>query len=335
MIIGLTCLFLGAAFAGARAAKRVDPPWIHVFFIIFIFIYLTSCQSRDSGPIDNLCGQEPCYEGPFDPPWVSAYHAGLRLDFDEDLTHDNRVLETDNFLIFSDASDDWAKIRMGQTAEAALVLIKDLFEVSSEDLGIRDLSSKIRVYSARRNPGRLGPRSFYNGFIMWAYDSYTYATPELIPDITEHECTHVVQFRLGGAFSRVWAWFCEGLAEHVSNGGPYKVIRCWQEVDDWRQAPGHVNPISIQYLEQIPDYDRIDWQRREEYYPIFGVAVRYLTDPGGHGKTPVDIKNLFIDIGHGLDFGAAFRNHIGMSLEYYQDHFYALMQAFLPASCDD
>jgi len=170
---------------------------------------------------------------------------------------------------------------------------------------------------------------------MWAYDSYTYATPELIPDITEHECTHVVQFRLGGAFSRVWAWFCEGLAEHVSNGGPYKVIRCWQEVDDWRQAPGHVNPISIQYLEQIPDYDRIDWQRREEYYPIFGVAVRYLTDPGGHGKTPVDIKNLFIDIGHGLDFGAAFRNHIGMSLEYYQDHFYALMQAFLPASCDD
>jgi hypothetical protein len=305
-----------------------------ILFIFLGFVVLAACGPWESkqNRVRNICGQEPCYEGPFDPPWVS----GLRFSspWDDILTHDNRVLETDNFLIFSDASSDEAKIRMGKTAEAALELIKNLFKVSSEDLGIRDRVSKFRVYSARR-ADKGYPRAFNSGFVMWAYDSYTHTRQELIPDTTEHECTHVVQNKLGGFYSLVWDWFTEGLAEYISDGGSYIVITCWPEVDEWRQDPGHVNPITIQYLEQIPNYAVMDWQRREQYYPIFGLAVRYLVDPKGHGKTLIEVKNMFADIRNGVDFATSFEIHMGMSLEYYKENFYPFMEAFLPDGCDE
>jgi hypothetical protein len=308
---------------------------IKKILIIFLgIVVLATCKPRDSyqNRVDNICGQDPCYEGPFDPPWVSGL--SLSASWDDILTHDNRVLETDNFLVFSDASSDEAKIMLGNTAEAALELIKNLFVVSSEDLGIRDRGSKFKVYSARRED-KSYPRAFTDGFVMWAYDSDTFPYQELIPDATEHECTHVVQYKLGGLFSRTWDWFTEGLAEHISDGGPYIVITCWPEVDEWRQDPGHVNPITIQELGQIPDYAQIGGQRREEYYPLFGLAVRYLVDPNGHAKTMIDVKNMFADIrgNQQKDFATVFEAHMGMSLEYYEENFYSLMEAYLPATC--
>lgn len=306
------------------------------FLFVIILIILFSCSSCDSindNGIDNICGQEPCYEGPFDPPWVDAHMEGIELNLDINLTHDNRVLETDHFLVFSDASSDEAKIQMGETAETALNLIRDLFQIGAPDLGILDLSTKIRAYSKRRDDS-CGSSAYFNGFLAPAYDVSNPSCIELIPFIVKHELTHVVQFRLGGFYTQVWAWFTEGLAETVS-GGVYPPIICWQEVDEWRQDPGHVNPITIQYLEQIPDYNTIGWLRREQYYPVFGVAVRYLVDPKGQGRTLIDVRNMFSDIGNGVDFATAFETHMGMSLEYYEENFYNLIQAFLPAECEE
>lgn len=302
---------------------------------MLILLLLFSCNSGDSGSntVDNICGQEPCYEGPFDPPWKDAHLEGIELNFDINLTHDNRVLETDHFLVFSDASSDEAKIHMGETAETALNLIRDLFQINAPDLGILDLSTKIRVYSQRRDSS-CGSSAYFSGFLAPAYDGSNPSCIEFIPFIVKHELTHVVQFRLGGLYTEVWAWFTEGLAETVS-GGVYPPVTCWQEVDEWRQDPDHVNPVSIQTLDQIPDYDTIDWLRREQYYPIFGLAVRYLVDPKGLGKTLIDVKNMFRDIGRGMSFPQAFETHMGMSLAYYEEHFYALMEAYLPAQCDE
>ena len=305
-----------------------------ILVFLFLLLVLVHCHDRfRDTEYDNICGQEPCYEGPFDPPWVDAHLAGLELNFDIALTHDNRVLETDNFLVFSDASEDWAKIRTGETAEDAWVMISGHFQIDPEDLGIRDIHSKIRVYSKRQDD-TCGSNAYYNGFTVPATDGPVPSfCIELIPTILKHEFTHVTQFRLGGLYDRVWDWFTEGVAEHVS-GGVYQAILCWPELDAWRQDPGHVNPITIQYLEQIPDYDTIDWLCREQYYPVFAVAVRYLVDPKGHGKTYVDVKNMFRDIGNGMTFTQAFEIHMGLPVSTYEEHFYEWMEAYLPVTCD-
>ena len=308
---------------------------IFYIFILLILLLLTYCGTGDSGTdtIDNICGQEPCYEGPFQLPWISAYHYGLVYVSPDDTewTHDNRVLESQNFLVFSDESSDQAKIRMKNTAEAGMVMIQDYFDINSQDLGIVDLESKIQIYSACW-PGKGNPRAGRNGFVVHAYDSSVYLnseyTQEHQTDTVEHECTHVVQFKLGGLYIRVWAWFTEGVAETVS-GGVYTPISCWPEVVEWRQDTNHVNPVSIEQLAQIPQNV---WG---EHYPLFGLAFRYLLDPNGHNRTVEDLKAMFVDIRAGMNFEQAFEIHMGMSLDYYEEYFWALMQAYLPAVCDE
>ena len=307
--------------------------------ILLILLLLTYCGTGDSrtDTIDNICGQEPCYEGPFEAPWISAYDTGLEFwaPTGVRLNNDNKVLETENLLIYSDASEDWAKIEMGRTGESALALIMGLFQVTPQEIGIVDLYSKIEVYSMRRL-NSIGTRADINGYINWAYDTYNTAIEESwILETAEHECTHTVQFRLGGTYSVVWCWFTEGLAEAVSDGGVFPPIRCWQEVVVFQNQVGSVNPITIRFIEDIPDYETIPAQRSAEYYPMFGLAVRYLVDPEGLGKTYIDVKAMFVDIRAGMNFAEAFEIHMGMSLEYYEEHFYALMQAYLPAECGD
>ena len=85
--------------------------------LLLVLALLVGCASGDgdSSTPDNICGQTPCYEGPFEAPWISAHDYGLEF-WDPAgglLKNDNRVLETENLLIYSDASDDWAKIEMG------------------------------------------------------------------------------------------------------------------------------------------------------------------------------------------------------------------------------
>jgi len=300
-----------------------------------VMLVFSSCGNDrhwDTDAPDNICGQEPCYEGPYEAPWVSAYHVGLEYLSPDDTswTHDNRVLTSQNFLILSDASSDQAKIRMKNTAEAALIMIKEWFRIDSLDLGIVDLESKIQIYSACwENKG--GPRAGRRGFVVYAYDSQIYLNSEWTQvhqtDTVEHECTHVVQFKLGGLFSRVWAWFTEGLAETVS-GGVLTPISCWPEVVEWRQDPDHVNPISIQRLEQIPENV---WG---QHYPLFALAFRYLLDPRGQNRTIEDLKAMFADIGHGMGFEEAFELHMGLTLAHYESNFWAWMQAYLPPTCD-
>jgi hypothetical protein len=311
------------------------------FFILLLVLALclVGCGSGESGSDinDNICGQEPCYEGPFEAPWLSAFDYGLEFWAANGvrLNNDNKVLETDNLLIYSDASEDWAKIEMGQTGESALALIMGLFQVTLEEIGIVDLYSRIEVYSMRRI-NSIGNRADYNGFTCWSHDTYNTAVdPSWVLETAEHECTHTVQFRLGGTYSVVWCWFTEGVAEAVSgDGGVFPPIRCWEEVVEFRNQPGSVNPITIRYLEDIPDYETIPGQRSSEYYPMFGLAVSYLLSPEGHGKTYIDVKYLFRDIAAGMDFPSAFHKHMGISQDYFRDHFYELMEQFLPASCD-
>lgn len=310
-----------------------------IFIIILLILFLISCSTGDGEPgvTDNICGQEPCYEGPFDEPWISAYDCGLEFWAATGvmLNNDNKVLETDHLLIYSDASEDWAKIEMGRMGEEVLAMIMGLFRVTPEEIGITDLYSKIEVYALRRI-NSFGTVADINGYIGYAPDTYNSAIdPAWIRETAEHECTHTVQFRLGGTYSVVWCWFTEGLAEAVSDGGPFPPIRCWPEVEAFLNQPGSVNPLTIRVIEDIPDYETNPSLMSSQYYPLFGLAVRWLLDPMGQAKSHVDVKHLFRDISAGMGFSEAFQKHMGISRDYYRDHFYELMQAYLPASCGD
>ena len=304
--------------------------------LCLIFLVFSCSTGTVDSECDNICCQTPCYEGPFDPPWLSAYDYGLEFwaATGVKLNNDNKVLETDHLLIYSDASEDWAKIEMGRIGEEVLELITGLFQVTPPEIGINDRYSKIEVYAMRRISS-IGTVADINGYIDYAPDTYnTGIDPGWVREVAEHECTHTVQFRLGGTYSVVWCWFTEGLAEAVSDGGPFPPIRCWPEVEDFQNRSDSVNPIAIRVIEDIPDYETNPSQQAALYYPLFGLAVRYLVDPHGHGKTYLDIKSMFADIGGGMDFLQAFEIHMGMSVSTYETHFYEWMEVFLPKSCE-
>ncbi len=67
----------------------------------------------------------------------------------------------------------------------------------------------------------------------------------------------------------------------------------------------------------------------DDSFAMFELAVRYLIDEGGLGKTAEDAKRVFLDIRAGLSFADAFENRFGMSLAEYEASFDSLMQEYL------
>lgn len=312
----------------------------YAIIYLLILLLLSSCTtgSDDSNTgCENICCQEPCYEGPFEPPWIAGHGYGLEFidQYGNSLTYDNRVLETENVLTFSDASSDQVKIEYARMTEVSFAEIKEIFDIkTSAELGIRDRITRLRIYSNCNKIHRQA--ALESGFVLYSLDSSEWGNrPETDPDfyswyqrMVKHETMHVVQFKLGGVYARVWAWYTEGIAEHIS-GGAFTPISCWPEVVEWRQDPDHANPVSVERLDQIPENT---WG---EHYPLFGLAVRYLLDPAGKGRTIQDLKAMFVDIGEGMDFVEAFELHMGINLDLYEARFWELMQAYLPASCDE
>jgi hypothetical protein len=176
--------------------------------------------------------------------------------------------------------------------------------------------------------------SKFNGFILYSLDSPYWGVraeePDFIPwyrRMVKHETTHVIQYYLCGGSSNVHIWFTEGVAEWASEDLP---VTTWQQVEEWRQNPEHINPIKIHIGADYP----LPLERIIEYYPLFGLAVQYLMDGRGRGKTPLDVKHMFLDIRGGMKFAEAFELHMGLTVDYYEARFWEWMEAYLPATCD-
>jgi hypothetical protein len=307
-----------------------------VFLMLAMALVLSSCDRGGPGIPDNICGQEPCYEGPFEPPWISAHDYGLTFtdQYRRELPCDNRVLETENVLTFSDASSDEVKIEYARMTEESLAEIMAFFNISdTRELGIIDLTTKFRIYSDRYY--NYDQAALPNGFLLMGLDNPVWGDrpvndPEFFPWFrreVKHETTHVVQYCLGGIYSRVHFWFTEGVAEYVS-GGVYLPYTCWPEVEEWRNDHDNVNPISIREKSDHPA------AASGSFYRMYHLAVQYLLNPGGRGRTADDLKAMFADIGSGIQFAGAFELHMGLSLEEYQANFWEWMEAYLPATCD-
>ena len=66
-----------------------------------------------------------------------------------------------------------------------------------------------------------------------------------------------------------------------------------------------------------------------DYYPMFELAVEYLLDEKGLGKTFLDVKNMYKDMLLTGSFAISFQKFMGISLKYYEDNFFDLIEEFL------
>jgi hypothetical protein len=121
--------------------------------------------------------------------------------------------------------------------------------------------------------------------------------------------------------------FVEGIAEHVA-GGSWVPIRTLENLITWRSHPDHSNPIGIKEWADFPE-SVIERSNGYEYYPMFDVAVRYLLDERGHGRTFADVMALFQDLVTSFNFASSFERHMGISVEDYEDEFFELITPYL------
>jgi hypothetical protein len=249
------------------------------------------------------------------------------LGTEHTLQHDNRIYESANFLIFSDASSDEVKKKISRIAEKSLVELKLAFSISSsEELGIVNRESKVIIFANRyQNYSQI---YFPCGLIIYSIDSPQNAFGENYNRLVNHELMHVFQHLLGLGLDGYdyWpeVWFCEGIAEYMA-GGVLGTINNINQVNEWFAEENHINPISIH---KFNDY-RGPYNRRGEYYPMFELTVRYLLDERGQGKTLLDVKNIYEDLKNSIPFDDAFESNMKMSITYYESHFYELISEYL------
>ena len=144
-----------------------------------------------------------------------------------------------------------------------------------------------------------------------------------------HEIMHVVESLLKGDndTNLVDVWITEGLAEAVSGGTSGGSVTDLTKMNELRQEYGSLNPIAMhRYAYPDPDIELVGYYY---YYPMFQLAVEYLVDEHGHGKTMNDFLNLFLDVRNGVAFPTAFENRLGMSLSEYENRFFDLMTDYL------
>ena len=263
-----------------------------------------------------------------DSQWISGIPFIINNDT---LSHDNRIYESQHFLTFSDGSSDDVKRQYSRMAEESFSELLQAFEItSSTELGITGRQSKITIYSDRCLNHT--PMAFAYGFIIGALDSPVYHSwpdwqRERYRNTVKHETMHVLQFFLGLTYERLdlaerpETWFTEGIAEYVSGGAAIPVTDL-DQVTEWQTDEDHINPISIHSWSDFPVSDA----RTGEYYPMFGLAVEYLLDERGQGKTLLDVKRMFEDLSRGgCFFTEAFEAHMGISVPYYESYFFSLI----------
>ncbi len=77
------------------------------------------------------------------------------------------------------------------------------------------------------------------------------------------------------------------------------------------------------------DYPNIEGVVYYYYYPMFQLAVTYLLDANGHGKSMRDLKDLYLDVRNGAVFATAFRDRMEIGLADYEAQFFDLMTDYL------
>lgn len=257
--------------------------------------------------------------------------------------HDGHPYETEHFVVYSDGASLKARQRLAALAEEVLVEVVDEMGVDPATM-FRFPSSqdKIDIYASRYHVIEveglsLGATAYYAGIIIPSYDSDVRRTDKGVRFALKHEMVHVVEALLKGNFvgdipvgdpRRMPVWFSEGTAEALS-GGATAAPRTLDEVNARIAKYGRINPIA--WRVDLPPSEVGD-AYPHYYYPMAHLAVDYLLDADGLGRSPQDLAAVMLDMGTGASFASAFEAHMGLSESEYEAQFWARMDAYLPQS---
>jgi len=263
--------------------------------------------------------------------WTSGFT--FRVPISGTIPHDGRILESAHFLVFSDGSSDVVRQQYADMAEESLAELLSAFDIASaEVLGVYAdrPDTKITIYCSAAQDVYM--QAFPYGFVLYDINHSVWEVPWApmrrlnYRNIVKHETMHVVQMLLGSGVTGTWGtvWFSEGIAEYVS-GGSFYTVESWSQVEEWRRDETNINPIAI----RIMDVDIPPGGNPGKYYPMFGLAVEYLLDAKGRGRTLDDVNRFLTDLGGGVSFATAFEAHMGISVDDYRTRSFDLVHGFL------
>lgn len=269
----------------------------------------------------------------FQGPWtVTGYRFG----------HDGQPYPGESFLVYSDFSAQEERRYLAETLDGHFREMKaSLGILANDELEGWTPGTRIDVLSLRAQADTViwMGTSFRYGFIVHSPDSRRFSqagyTRAIYDQLLRHELMHVVEYYLTGVRATTEAtekWFHEGVAM-VMGGEPPGQLRSLGALNQWRQRmvayPGQGNPVLIKTWEDYPAAIRADAPSLNGYYLAFELAVRYLLDPAGLGKSLADVKAIYLALRGGKPFSAAFEAQMGMSVEGYESDFWTLMEGYL------
>jgi hypothetical protein len=249
-----------------------------------------------------------------------------------DWIHDGKPYQSLYCSIYSDSASETMKKQMAEIADESFNLILQSFNFQNiSDFIYPPGSNKIEIYLNINHAENIN-WAYWGGFIITIRSSnisghwldYTQYT-------ASHELIHVFEFLIEGREILGSAeWFKEGIAVHVGclNSSAFKTVKNLNELESWilmnQDIPGKGNPIRINLQSDFPD-----GADRHQYYRFFELAVRYLLDPKGYGRSFQDVLNLFYDLRQEIPFSVSFETHLGISLGDYENGFFDRMRAYL------
>lgn len=257
--------------------------------------------------------------------------------------HDGNPYESDSFVVYSDGASLEARQRLAEVADEVLAEIVVEMGIDSETMfRFPPGQGKIDLYANKYNiPDWGGPaRGYYAGLIIMSFDHQIGEWPsneEFLGPILKHELVHVVESLLKGRFvgdipvddpRRMPVWFSEGMAEALSGGTSDQGVRSLDQIGVLTAEYGQISPVT--YKVDFPASEENNLKVFFYYYPMSRLAVEYLIDPDGHGKSPEDLTSIMVDIADDAAFSATFEDHMGISVAAYEERFFELMNEYLP-----
>ncbi|UCH98521.1 MAG: hypothetical protein JSV88_17190 [Candidatus Aminicenantes bacterium] len=296
---------------------------VGIFFIVFFF--LTSCtpKSQEETPVNGFyaCDAEQ---------W--AFDTQYRYTYG----HDCKPFYSNHFTIYSDGSSPEAKQQQAQMAEEIFSELVQIFQIQDITEELQFTNGYTYYIYAQKHLDNIKSMAYRNGFFIPAIDCVTLPgiytnNPWGYRITTKHEMIHVFQFTLtdcptnNGCTYWLHMWFYEGQAIGMSDPRDRARVNTLAEYNQWISDPDHGNPISIRRWSDFPDQDLFS-----EYCPMFCLAYEYLVDQEyGHGATIGHIRTLFQLKKDGDRFEEAFEKVMNMSIPYYEENFYTLIEEYL------
>jgi hypothetical protein len=292
----------------------------HILLTIFLLMLIVSAG---------------CKKSPTSPTTPQAEKGSWTIYTPYDWSHDGRPYQSIYCTIYSDAASDSMKQQMGEIADERFCQILHVFNFHDvSDFMHPPGYSKIEIYINRNHTENIN-WAYWGGFIFtirssnisshwYDYTVYTF----------RHELTHVFEFLIEGKeLLGTEIWFKEGIAVHIGciESAAFKIIEKLSEFELWisqnQSVHGQGNPIKIHENSDFPEGADI-----HQYYRFFELAVRYILDKKGMGKSYQDVLRLFNDLQQAISFHVSFKNHFGISVSNYEDEFYDRMRTYLSSA---